>query len=64
MAKLFCTELAADASLEAMRILGGYAYSREYMVDRSWAPVLILGAGSNEILQALIARQLKDRYLG
>jgi alkylation response protein AidB-like acyl-CoA dehydrogenase len=47
-----------------MRIHGGYGYSQEYVVERIYrdAPVLILGEGSNEIQQLLIARRLLERY--
>jgi alkylation response protein AidB-like acyl-CoA dehydrogenase len=64
MAKLFATETAEEVALEAMRIHGGYGYSQEFLVERIYrdAPVLILGEGSNEIQQLLIARRLLERY--
>jgi alkylation response protein AidB-like acyl-CoA dehydrogenase len=64
MAKLFATETAEEVALEAMRIHGGYGYSQEYVVERLYrdAPVLILGEGSNEIQQLLIARRLLEQY--
>src|SRR5262245_30740844 len=64
MAKLFATETAEEVALEAMRIHGGYGYSQEFVVERLYrdAPVLILGEGSNEIQQLLIARRLLERY--
>jgi alkylation response protein AidB-like acyl-CoA dehydrogenase len=64
MAKLFATETAEEVALEAMRIHGGYGYSQEYPVERIYrdAPVLILGEGSNEIQQLLIARRLLEQY--
>ncbi len=64
MAKLFATETAGEVALDAMRIHGGYGYSQEYVVERIYrdAPVLILGEGSNEIQQLLIARRLLERY--
>jgi butyryl-CoA dehydrogenase len=66
MAKLFATEVAEEAALEAMRIHGGYGYSQEYPIERLYrdAPVLILGEGSNEIQQLVIARRLFERYDG
>jgi alkylation response protein AidB-like acyl-CoA dehydrogenase len=62
MAKLFATETAAEVALEAMRIHGGYGYSQEYLVERLYrdAPLLILGEGSNEIQQLVIARRLLE----
>jgi butyryl-CoA dehydrogenase len=64
MAKLFATETAEEVALEAMRIHGGYGYSQEYVVERLYrdAPVLILGEGSNEIQQLVIARRLLERH--
>jgi alkylation response protein AidB-like acyl-CoA dehydrogenase len=64
MAKLFATETAQEVALEAMRIHGGYGYSQEFVVERLYrdAPVLILGEGSNEIQQLVIARRLLERY--
>ena len=60
MAKLFASEICIRASLEAMRIHGGYGYSTEYEVERFYrdAPLMAIGEGTNEILQTLIARQL------
>lgn len=62
MAKLYATEAAEFCALEAMRIHGGYGYSQEYMVERLYrdAPLLILGEGTNEIQQLLIARRLLE----
>jgi butyryl-CoA dehydrogenase len=64
MAKLFATETAEEVALEAMRIHGGAGYSQELVVERIYrdAPVLILGEGSNEIQQLVIARRLLERY--
>jgi butyryl-CoA dehydrogenase len=64
MAKLFATETAAEVALEAMRIHGGYGYSEEFVVERIYrdAPLLILGEGSNEIQQLVIARRLLERH--
>jgi butyryl-CoA dehydrogenase len=64
MAKLFATETAEEVALEAMRIHGGYGYSQEYVVERIYrdAPLLILGEGSNEIQQLVIARRLLEKH--
>jgi butyryl-CoA dehydrogenase len=63
MAKLFATEVAAEVALDAMRIHGGYGYSPEFVVERIYrdAPLLILGEGTNEIQQLVIARRLLER---
>ena len=64
MAKLFATETAAEVALEAMRVHGGAGYSPDFVVERIYrdAPLLILGEGSNEIQQLVIARRLLERY--
>jgi butyryl-CoA dehydrogenase len=64
MAKLFATEAAEEVALDAMRIHGGAGYSQELVIERIYrdAPVLILGEGSNEIQQLVIARRLLERY--
>ncbi len=63
MAKLFATEAAVNVSLEAMRIHGGYGYSKEFTVERLYrdAPLLVIGEGTNEMQRIIIARQLIER---
>ncbi len=60
MAKLYASEVCITASLEAMRIHGGYGYSTEYDVERFYrdAPLMAIGEGTNDILRTVIARQL------
>lgn len=50
MAKYFATEAGQENALEAMRIFGGYGYSKEYNVERLYrdAPLLLIGEGTNE----------------
>ena len=57
MAKVFASETAIAASLDAMRILGGYGYTTEFPVERYFrdAPLMAIGEGTNEILQLMIA---------
>ncbi len=64
MAKLFATEAAVNVSLEAMRIHGGYGYSKEFVVERLYrdAPLLVIGEGTNELQRIIIARQLVERH--
>jgi alkylation response protein AidB-like acyl-CoA dehydrogenase len=60
MAKFFATEMAETNALDAMRVHGGYGYSQEFMVERLYrdAPLLILGEGTNEIQQVVIANRI------
>jgi len=63
MAKLAASEAAVSISLEAMRIHGGYGYSKEFTVERLYrdAPLLVIGEGTNELQRIIIARQLIAR---
>jgi alkylation response protein AidB-like acyl-CoA dehydrogenase len=60
MAKYFASETALTASLEAMRIHGGYGYSTEFVVERLYrdAPLMAIGEGTNDILRTVIAKAL------
>ena len=64
MAKLFATETAAEVSFEAMRILGGNGYSKDFAVERYYrdAPLLVIGGGTNELQRLIIARNLLQKY--
>ena len=63
MAKYFASESALENAMEAMRIHGGYGYSREYPVERLYreAPLMCIGEGTNEMQRIVIARQLIAR---
>ncbi len=64
MAKLFATETAQECSLEAMRILGGNGYAKDFPVERYYrdAPLLIIGGGTNELQRLVIAKNLLKKY--
>lgn len=64
MAKLFASEMCQHVTLEAMRIFGGFGYTKEFNVERYYrdAPLMIVGEGTNEIQSLVIARQLLERY--
>lgn len=59
MAKLFASETAMQIALDAIRVHGGYGYSKEYDVERYFrdAPLMIVGEGTNEIQRNVIAAQ-------
>jgi len=63
MAKLFASEAAAEITLNAIRVHGGYGYSTEFDVERYFrdAPLMIVGEGTNEIQRNVIAAQLVKR---
>lgn len=60
MAKLYASEAALRASLESMRIHGGYGYSTELDIERLYrdAPLMAIGEGTNDIQKLVIARSL------
>jgi alkylation response protein AidB-like acyl-CoA dehydrogenase len=64
MAKLFASETAVSVALDAMRVLGGYGFSNEFPIEQIYrdAPIFVLGEGSNEIMQQVIARRLIEKY--
>jgi alkylation response protein AidB-like acyl-CoA dehydrogenase len=63
MAKYFATEAAFENAHEAMRIHGGYGYSKEFPVERLYrdAPLLCIGEGTNEMQRIIIAKQIIQR---
>lgn len=60
MAKLFASEAASRITNQAIQILGGYGYMREYAVERYLrdAKLTEIGEGTSEIQRLVLARQL------
>ena len=58
--KLFCAQMATWVGLEAIQILGGWGYMKEYPVERYMrdAKLMELGAGTNEVMRLIIAKSL------
>lgn len=58
--KLFTAKMATQAGLDAIQILGGSGYMREYPVERFMrdAKLMEIGAGTNEVMRLIIAREL------
>jgi len=65
MAKLFASETAVKAALEAVQIHGGYGYTKEYHVERFLrdAKLLEIGEGTSEIQRMIIGREIKREYV-
>ncbi len=61
MAKLFCSDVAMDVTVEAVQVLGGYGYVTEYPVERMMrdAKLTQIYEGTNEIQRVVIARALR-----
>ena len=60
MAKLYATEIAVDATRDAVQIHGGYGYIDETPVSRFYrdAKILEIGEGTSEIQRLVLARAL------
>lgn len=58
--KLLASQLAVEAGLEAIQVLGGYGYTHEYPVERLMrdAKLLEIGAGTSEIMEVILAKNL------
>lgn len=60
-AKLVSAISATKISLDAIQMLGGYGYTKEYPVERYMrdAKLMEIGAGTNEIMRVILARELE-----
>ncbi|MGH2888607.1 MAG: acyl-CoA dehydrogenase family protein [Solirubrobacteraceae bacterium] len=61
MAKLFCSDTAMAVTVEAVQVLGGYGYVKEYPVERMLrdAKITQIYEGTNEIQRLVIARTMR-----
>jgi acyl-CoA dehydrogenase len=60
MAKIAATEADVQVADRALQIHGGYGYMSEYPISRAWRDARLgpIGAGTNEIMREIIAREL------
>ncbi|MFF4880852.1 acyl-CoA dehydrogenase family protein [Micromonospora sp. NPDC000668] len=60
MAKVFCSEVALEAAIDAMKVHGGYGYSTEFEVERLYRDSILMsiGEGTNDILRTVVAKAL------
>ena len=60
MAKLYCTDVAMEVTTDAVQILGGYGYIKEYPVERMMrdAKITQIYEGTNQIQRLVIAREM------
>jgi alkylation response protein AidB-like acyl-CoA dehydrogenase len=60
MAKLYCGDVAMQVTTEAVQILGGYGYVKEYPVERFMrdAKVTQIYEGTQEVQRLVIAREM------
>jgi len=61
MAKVFCSDTAMAVTVDAVQVLGGYGYVKEYPLERMMrdAKITQIYEGTNEIQRLVIARALK-----
>ena len=66
MAKVFATETALRIADEAIQLLGGYGYMRDYKVEQNYRDLrlLTIGEGASEILRLAIAKYLSEPGFG
>jgi alkylation response protein AidB-like acyl-CoA dehydrogenase len=63
MAKLYASEVAVRAANEAVQILGGYGYTKDYPAERYLrdSKLTTIGEGTSEIQRLVISRQLLSK---
>jgi len=59
-AKLYASEVAVRVGEDAVQVLGGYGYCKDYPVEKFWrdAKLCTIGEGTSEIQRLVIAREL------
>lgn len=64
MAKCAATDAAMAVTTDAVQVLGGYGYTREYPVERFMrdAKVMQIVEGTNQVQRLVIARHLRRMY--
>lgn len=65
MAKCAATDAAMSVTSDAVQILGGYGYTREYPVERYMrdAKVMQIVEGTNQVQRLIIARSLRRGWM-
>jgi len=60
MAKVFASDMAMRVTTDAVQILGGYGYMKEYPVEKMMrdAKITQIYEGTNQIQRNIIARHL------
>ncbi|MFN0153708.1 MAG: acyl-CoA dehydrogenase family protein [Gaiella sp.] len=66
MAKLYCGDVAMEVATDAVQILGGYGYIKEYPVERFMrdAKITQIYEGTQEIQRLVIAREMVKELRG
>jgi butyryl-CoA dehydrogenase len=64
MAKLFATDVAMEVTTNAVQVLGGHGYMRDYPVEKMMrdAKILQIYEGTNQIQRNVIGQELNKEY--
>ncbi len=64
MAKTFSSDIAVQVALDAIQVLGGYGYTREYPVERLLrdAKITQIYEGTNQIQRVVISRSILGKF--
>lgn len=64
MCKVFASDTAMEVTTEAVQILGGYGYMRDYPVEKMFrdAKILQIYEGTNEIQRNIIGQEINKEY--
>ena len=64
MCKVFATDMAMKVTTDAVQVLGGYGYMREYPVEKMMrdAKILQIYEGTNQIQRNVVGQELNKEY--
>jgi len=64
MSKVFATDMAMKVTIDAVQVLGGYGYMKEYPVEKMMrdAKILQIYEGTNQIQRNVIGQELNKEY--
>jgi len=64
MCKVFSTDMAMKVTTDAVQVLGGYGYMRDYPVEKMMrdAKILQIYEGTNQIQRNIVGQELNREY--
>ena len=64
MCKVMATDMAMKVSTDAVQVMGGYGYMREYPVEKMMrdAKILQIYEGTNQVQRNVIGQELNKEY--
>ncbi|MFO7761223.1 MAG: acyl-CoA dehydrogenase family protein [Thermodesulfobacteriota bacterium] len=66
MCKIFATDMAMKVATDAVQVMGGYGYMRDYPVEKMMrdAKILQIYEGTNQIQRNVVGQELNKEYAG